>query len=79
MSVLSHVRGDGTVVSRLCRIRRTLLLALELMMHPSKLITHLVVLLVKQVNFVAQLFVLVATGAAVLVEVADVIGCCHDY
>lgn len=80
MRILSHVRGDRTVVAGLCCICLTLLLlALHLMMHPIDLIAQFVVLLVKPVDFIAELLVLVATRAAILVEMADVVGCCHDY
>ena len=78
--ILSHVRGDRTVVTRLCRIRLTLLLGpIKLMVQPSELGTHFDVLLGKHMDFVAKMLVLVATRAAVLVEMADVIGCCNSY
>ncbi len=79
MRILSHVRGDRTVVSRLCCVCVTLLLALHVMMHPSDLVTQLVVLFVKHVDFVTKLLVLVSTRAAVVVEMTDVVGSCHDY
>ena len=79
MRIWSHVRGHRTVVPRLRRVSMPLLVALEFVVHPTELVAQLIGLFVKHVNLVAKLLVLVAAGAAVFVEVTDVVGRYHHY
>ena len=80
MRILSVVRRNRAVVPRLRRVGLALMLKVSHFgMHPVEVVTEIVMLFVEHLNFIAELFVFMAAGAQILVEVADVIGCCHDY